>query len=302
MKVLIVGYGSIAKKHIHVLRNIIPDVEIIALRSTTTSTIDDNIKSVYHWADVEKNIDFIIISNPPSEHYTTILEAINFGVPLFIEKPPLASLDGANNLVQTIVDKNILSYTAFNLRFHPVIVWLKENLETEMVLEVRAYCGSYLPDWRPSKDYRTIYSAKKNQGGGVHLDLIHELDYLQYLFGKPLSSNSFLSKKSELKIDSYDCAHYWLEYKRFNVSVLLNYYRRDAQRNLEIVCKDGTIVADLINHKVTKSSSEILFETTPDILKTYEVQLRYFIECISKNEQPMNSFGEALQTLKLCLK
>ena len=302
MKVLIVGYGSIGQKHAQALRKIVPGVSIIALRSSTKSKLDKNIKSVYRWADIERSIDFILISNPSSEHYNTIIEAINFGVPLFIEKPLLANLKGANDLAKKILAQNIITYTAFNLRFHPIIVWLKDNLESNKIIEARAYCGSYLPNWRSDKDYRTVYSAKKSLGGGVHLDLIHELDYLQYLFGQPLSSNSFLSKKSELEIDSYDCAHYWLEYSSFNISVLLNYYRRDTQRNLEIVCKDETLVADLIACNVIRSNGEILFESKPNLLKTYETQMNYFINCIKMREQPMNSFGEALHTLKLCLK
>jgi predicted dehydrogenase len=210
-------------------------------------------------------------------------------------------LKGANKLAEHIKAKRIISYTAFNLRFHPVIVWLKENLESYRIREVRVYCGSYLPDWRPGTDYREIYSAKKKLGGGVHLDLLHELDYVNYLFGLPLASSSFLSQKSDLEIDSYDCAHYWLEYKRFNVSVLLNYYRRDIKRNLEIVCENETIIADLIDGKITSSSGEILFETAPDLFKTYEAQMKYFINCISKGEKPINSFEEAMQTLELCL-
>jgi predicted dehydrogenase len=301
MKVLIIGYGSIAKKHVQVLRKIIPDVHIIALRSTPKSTVDINIKSVYSWAEVDDDIDFVIISNPTSEHYSAILEATKFNIPLFIEKPPLASLEGANKLAERIKAKNIISYTAFNLRFHPVIAWLKENLKSYRVIEVSVYCGSYLPDWRPGRDYKEIYSAKKNLGGGVHLDLLHELDYVNYLFGLPISSNSYLSKKSDLDIDSYDCAHYWLEYSRFNVTVLLNYYRRDIKRDLEIVCENETIIADLIDGKITKSTGEVLFDSNPDIIKTYEVQMTYFIKCIAKKEPTMNSYEEALQTLKLCL-
>ena len=194
MKVLIVGYGSIAKKHTKVLKKIVQGVDIIALRNSGKSQQYNNIKSVYCWEDVDRDIDFIIISNPSSEHYSTILQAINFKVPLFIEKPPLATLDGADKLSEKITSGNILTYTAFNLRFHPVIAWLKKNLIKKRVIEVNAYCGSYLPDWRPERDYRAFYSAEKNLGGGVHLDLLHELDYIKYLFGLPLFSNSFLSK------------------------------------------------------------------------------------------------------------
>ena len=90
------------------------------------------------------------------------------------------------------------TYTAFNLRFHPVIQWLKDNIESQNVIEVNAYCGSYLPDWRPDKDYRKIYSAQKELGGGVHLDLTHEIDFLLWVFGDPMST---MSTRRKMEID-----------------------------------------------------------------------------------------------------
>ena len=68
------------------------------------------------------------------------------------------------------------------------------------------------------------------------------------------------------------------------------------------MCEDETLIADLINYKVIRSNGKVLFESLPDILKTYEAQMNYFINSIINKEQPMNSFAEALQTLKLCLK
>ena len=37
---------------------------------------------------------------------------------------------------------------------------------------------------RKNIDYTKIYTSKKNLGGGVLLDGVHEIDYLIYLFGK----------------------------------------------------------------------------------------------------------------------
>jgi predicted dehydrogenase len=301
MKVLIIGFGSIAKKHLQVLRKIIPDVIVTALRSSNKSEPIKNIKNIYSWDEVDTDTDFVIITNPTSEHFRTIHKVINLSVPILIEKPPLASLEKANELINEIKLKNVITYTAFNLRFHPVIVWLKKHIEYKRIIEVQVYCGSYLPEWRPEDDYRKIYSAKKIMGGGAHLDLIHELDYIHYLFGLPLSINSFLSKKSDLEIDSFDSAHYWLEYANMNISVLLNYYRRDSKRYLEIVFDNETIKADLITWKAYDSKGKILFEAEPNLMKTYETQMKYFIDSINAGVKPMNSFEESVQTLELCL-
>jgi predicted dehydrogenase len=194
-----------------------------------------------------------------------------------------------------------MTYVAFVLRFHPLIQWLKINLDKKQVTEVQAYCGSYLPGWRPGRDYRMTYSAQKELGGGVHLDLIHEIDYLRWLLGDPASYNTFLSRKSALEINSIDSAHYYLTYDNMNISLTLNYFRKDAKRVIEIVMNDETVTADLLAYKITSSTGVILFECKPNNIKMYEDQMRYFINCIRNNEKPENNIEYSLKTLEIAL-
>ena len=194
-----------------------------------------------------------------------------------------------------------LPTVAFPLRFNPALKWLSDNLSGHKVYELTAYCGSYLPNWRPSKDYRSIYSAKKNMGGGVHLDLIHELDYVTWLLGKPEKSSSFLSKISNLKIDSYDSAHYWLSYSNKNASITLNYFKKNPSRELTIVMSDDTWKVDLLNNEIKDSANNILFKSESSTKSMYYDQMRYFLNCINNNEEPFNSFKDSIETLRICL-
>jgi predicted dehydrogenase len=301
MKVLIVGLGSIGQKHIKALRQIHPDVEIFALRSSKLGAAVNGVCSIYAWEEAPKDLKFVIISNPTSEHKNTICHAVNLGIPIFLEKPPFMSLDGINEILLLVDQNGIPTYTAFNLRFYPVIQWLKDNLPVEKVLEVQAYCGSYLPDWRKEQDYRKNYSSIKGMGGGVHLDLIHELDYLVWIFGMPASIDSFLSKISELEISSIDSAHYWLAYNHMNVSIILNYFRRDPKRSLEIVMIDDTWNVNLLIGVISNSKGGIVFSTDYKIVDSYVDQLKYFLECIDQKKALMNNLNESVQTLKLCL-
>jgi predicted dehydrogenase len=165
------------------------------------------------------------------------------------------------------------------------------------------YCGSYLPDWRPGKNFRDIYSASEVLGGGVHLDLYHEMDYSVWLFGIPISNKGFRSSESSLGLDSSDYANYLLNYKGFNLSIILNYYRRKPKRSIEIVFEDSTVTIDLISNKVLTDMGVLIFEAKEySIMNSYIDQMRYFIECIKSELKPMNDFNEALEILKLCLK
>lgn len=301
MKALLIGMGSIAQKHLAALWKLDPGCEVVALRSGKSDRNTDRVQNVYSWDEVPEDLDFVMICNPTSEHYNAIDKCAGLGVPLFIEKPPLMNLDGADRLIDKLRKENVRTYTAFPFRFHPVIQWLQQELPGKRVLEVQAYCGSYLPDWRPDRDYRDVYSARQELGGGVHLDLIHEIDYLTHLFGAPLNVKAFRSKVSDLDVTSCDVAHYWMHYKSFHASVLLNYYRRDPKRSLEIVMDQDTWTADLIHSRVTDSKGGILFADERAPHETFHSQMRYFLEGLDEDGMYMNSLAESLKTLEYCL-
>lgn len=300
MRVLIVGLGSIAKKHINALHLIDPSVEIYALRSSLTAKPWEDVIDMYDWYKIgEKNFDFVIISNPTSEHVNTIKRLIGFNLPLFIEKP-LDNKVVSEDLIREIEERGIKTYVACNLRFLHCIKELKKAIEGKRINEVNVYCGSYLPDWRPGIDFRTVYSAIPELGGGVHLDLIHELDYVYSLLGEPLSTQCIKSHKSSLGIEAYDYAHYFLEYDGFYANVELNYYRRDSKRFIEVVCDDVTYYADLLTNSVLKDGVNV-FKSDQRIINTYKEQMEFFISCVKNNVNPDNDILESNDILKICL-
>lgn len=302
-KVLIIGLGSIAQKHIKALRKIDPEVKIIALRSHSSASAWEGIDNIFSYTSIPEDLDFILVSNPTSEHYQTIEQILDQGIkkPLFIEKPPFHSLEGNDNLLKKIKNSGVRTYTAFNFRFHPVIKWLKMNIPNKRLLEVQAYCGSYLPEWRPGRDYREVYSAQKAKGGGVHLDLIHELDYLLWLLGRPKQVQSHLAKVSDLAIDSVDCAHYWLAYDQLNAGITLNYYRPYPKRTIELVFENEIWYADLINGSVKDHQSSRIYKTDFDAQQTYDNQMQYFLNHLTEQVDYMNDLFTATETLKTAL-
>jgi predicted dehydrogenase len=304
MNILIIGLGSIARKHITALRTINNDFKIYALRSNITNNDEAGIENIFNLNDINVVFDFAIISNPTNLHFEYIQKLSKKGINLFIEKPAIHSLDNYDELIKLIHQEKIKTYVACNLRFHPCITYLRNkiNKETLKINEVNVYCGSYLPDWRPGKDFRSTYSSNASMGGGVHLDLIHELDYTTWLFGLPNESKSFLKSVSSLNIDSVDYANYVLGYDNFTVNIILNYYRRKPKREIEIVLEKETLTVDLINNCIKNDYDDFLFQdNTFNVKETYINQLKYFINCLKNNETPMNSLPESIEILKICL-
>lgn len=302
MKVLIIGLGSIGKKHVDSILLIDDSIELFALRSETNAKQYRNVKNIYDYKEIILEIDFIIISNITSLHRDTISKFLKFGKPLFIEKPVLESLKNSEILSYEIDKSEIFTYVACNLRFHPIIQYLKKNfLHNDIrINEVNVYCGSDLSKWRTGQDYKKSYSAFKECGGGVDLDLIHEIDYCVWLFSYPLRIHSLKSSKSSLNINSFDCARYNLEYENYSIAITLNYYRKDTRREIEILTDNDTFKFDLVRNEVVRFSDGKIIETFNQE-NTYLNQLKYFINCIRNKVKPMNDFNEAIQILKIAL-
>lgn len=295
MRVGIIGLGSIAKKHIVVLRELDNSVCIYALRHSIESESYFGVTNIYSLSNLLlEKLDFIIVSSPTSEHYKVLCELAKYNIPLFIEKPLFDRL-------YQLPEVTCKTYVACNLRFLDCINYVKNNLNDKRINEVNVYCGSYLPNWRPNTEWRESYSANKDMGGGVHIDLIHEVDYLYWLFGKPLNVNKHFKSRSSLSIDAIDYANYLMDYDIFTVSVVLNYYRKDAKRSLEIVFDDCTWSIDLLKNKVVDSDGRILFASNQLMVDTYHKQMSHFVDNIN-SDVDFNNIYEANEILKICIK
>lgn len=167
--------------------------------------------------------------------------------------------------------------------------------------EINAYCGSYLPEWRPNINFRDIYSVNPDMGGGVHIDLIHEVDYLYWLFGMPEKTKTVFRSRSSMRIKAYDYANYCLIYNSFCASVVLNYYRKDTKRTLELVFEDETWIVDL-RKNIIMSQDKIIFKSDQNMIDTYLDQMNYFVQLVKTNKKTsFNTIEDAYNVLKICL-
>jgi predicted dehydrogenase len=304
MNVLFVGFGSIAKKHFDALKILKPEAVVYALRSGKEASDIPGIKNIFSWKEVPSDIAFAIISNPTFKHTDTLTEIVSRNIPVFIEKPIADKLDGLDKLELQIEQMKLHTYVACNLRFLPALQYLKNEIlpQCKKVNEVSVYCGSYLPDWRQGINYKENYSAREEMGGGVHLDLFHELDYMSWLFGLPSSSSGILRNRSSLNITAADFANYQLIYSDFVGSITLNYYRLDPKRTIEVVTSDGTFTADIIANKILNGKGEVIFSNSGFSIKdTYLAQMNYFLGTFDRQNLSMNTFSESLKILKICL-
>ena len=302
-----VGLGSIATRHVKnvaaFLSNRGDTYSIDLYRSQMrplTEELQPLVKDVYLYAEeipAERQYDVVFVTNPTSMHYETLEKFCKNTKSFFIEKPVFDSTSVDEAIFEKL--KGIKSYVACPLRYNAVLQYVKNNVDLDQVYSARAISSSYLPDWRPGQDYRKTYSAHKNMGGGVSIDLIHEWDYLTWLFGMPTECKQMISKVSNLEIDSDDLAIYIGRNEKTSFELHLDYFGRQALRTLDLFTGDDTIHCDLIGGKVSylKEGKTVKLESERNAFQVKEIE--HFFEIINNKTDNDSTPEHAYRVLKI---
>lgn len=308
LRICFVGLGSIGKRHIknvvYLLNQREQDYEIDAVRSTDKPLpleINSLVNHLYYNVEeLQREYDIIFVTNPTVCHYDTIKRFVPYTKHMFIEKPVFHEY--VENIDKLNLNPDGIYYVACPLRYSAVLQELKERLKDEKVYSVRVISSSYLPDWRAEVNYRHVYSAHKDMGGGVTLDLIHELDYVVWLFGLPEQSYHLCGKFSELDIDSDDLSVYLLKYQDKAVEIHTDYFGRESIRKVELYCRNYVIEADLIHNTLKYMyGKEITKSVSIAENDMYLQEMNAFLDMIDVKRNNDNDIMYANEILKIAL-
>ena len=203
--------------------------------------------------------------------------------------------------------KRIKVFVGYNLRFLGAVEFIKEQLSKGTVGDLyfaKVEVGQFLPSWRPGRNYKDSYSASRTKGGGVDLDLSHEIDYMRYFFGDPSSWKVLKSKVSNLEIDSDDLFEGIYRFAdNFICNVHMDYLQVKKKREIRIVGSNGTLICDFVGKfiKLIDNNSETIFndENMFDVGNTYFDELKHFIESIERDIKPRITLEDGIGALRL---
>lgn len=314
-RVLIIGYGSIGKRHLRLARQFFPNANIRILRHQATNDVPDLANGCM--ASIDEAIAFApqiaVIANPAPYHLNVAQALAQIGVHLLIEKPLSDSTDGVAQLLQTSQEQGIVLLTGYNLRYLPSIqrfrAYLLEGLIGK-VLSVRCEIGQYLPTWRPDVDYRQGVSAQSALGGGVLLELSHEIDYLRWLFGEVDWVRATLSHQSDLELDVEDTAHLILGFfpvednRQLIGSLTLDFIRQDTTRLCTAIGSNGSLRLNGITGQVSIYPSNgngwvELFKHQHHRDESYIAEWQNFITSVTGQASPLITGEDGLKVLHI---
>ena len=172
------------------------------------------------------------------------------------------------------------------------------------LIEVDCYCGSWLPDWRANQDYSKSVSSNKKLGGGVLLELSHEIDFINYLLG-PIKINFASKFNSELlNIDVEDNAFiYASSNKCKSIKISLNFCTNPKERYVKFQFANGILIWDLIEQVVLikdYGGKKTIFYKSPFTYDhKYKMELKNFFKFSSYKEETLSDLDNSLKTIQL---
>ncbi len=308
-KILIIGAGSIGRRHAANLATLGTDVSLFDVNQELLNTVcAENNWDPIHDLDfaLDRNqYDALIICTPTHLHIPYAQKAVDAGMCIFVEKPLSHTMMGVENLIATIKRKGLIGMAGFNLRFEPGLQYIKQRLDPDRVAFAHVESGSYLPGWRPGTDYTKGYSANKSMGGGIILDDVHEIDYACWLFGYPESVLSTFGTYGGLDIDVEDVADMHLHYPDKIVTIHSDYLQRRYTRICKICFRDGYstewVFGDHVTEYTEAGENTYLYGNRFKPNDMYLEEMRCFLSCVENGTPPESTLENAAKILRIAL-
>jgi len=285
MKALVVGFGSIGARHARLLADLGLDVAVVSRRPQALTT----------FASLEEGLsrhrpEYIVIANETAQHFAAMRELAGAGYrgAVLMEKPLF------HTRLEAPAHEFSALFVAYNLRFHPLIERFRSIVSNEKVFAVSAYVGQHLSSWREG-DYRLGYSASRERGGGVLLDLSHEIDYLLWILGGWSALTASGGRLGDLEATSDDAYSLIMRTTACAlVSLQMNCLHRPARRTLTLVCSRSSYEMDLQGSVMTVNGQTEALPSDRDF--TYREQHRALLD---GRHDRLCTEGEALEVLRV---
>lgn len=311
-RILVCGLGSIGRRHLRLLHELDPSLELAACRSGQGPDCPEEDLLVARFGSLAKALawqpDAAIVASPAPLHCAQAVELAAAGVALLIEKPLGTGEEpqAAWLPLQSAAEKALPILVGYVLRHDPAWPVLQAWLASERIgtlMSAHGRCGSWLPDWRPGSDYRLGVSARRELGGGVLLELSHDIDLLRSLLGPLIVTAADLSCSGLLEIDVEDRALLLLRTGAGEpVSLQLDFCTRPSVRSLVLRGCEGEIHWDLIKgslSSVDRHGVEHEEAFSPGGEDRYRRQLKHFLACCRGDAEPLVSVEDGLAVLEL---
>ena len=314
--ILLIGLGSIGRRHLTNLADRFPGARFTVMRhAARPDPLCDrlNARIVTRLEDVLSDyVDLVVVATPSANHIDTLPVLIARGWNMLVEKPVVTSLKDCDRIAAALASAPpAVRAAGFNFRYLPSLQRMRGMiLDGGLGTVVRASltAGLWLPDWRPSQDWRAGYSADAARGGGVELDLVHEIDVARWFFGALSLECARGGRRSSLNLAANDVSAmiFTADEGTLIIQVTLDYVSRKRQRHYEIVGDQASLLWNIdgtLEHLGPQDRQTLQGGAKDfDVAQTYVTMINCLAAAISGDwRNPLQSLEDGLASTRLAI-
>ena len=271
--ILVVGTGSVGKRHARNLAALGCTISVCDPRSDRRQELNDELSVAGSFRDIDEALksggfDGAAICSPTAFHSAQTQTVLGAGAPVLLEKPAAMSLAESQAMAATARATSAPILLGYSWRWWPPLSRVREllaNGEVGQLRHVQCYMSAHLADWHPWERYQEFFMAKKALGGGALLDESHWIDLMIWLFGMPKDVSARVGTLSDLEIETDDSVDILCGYERMRVAIHLDLFGRPHEKSIRFSGEEGTLLwsADpnhiLIGHTESQDWKEETF-------------------------------------------
>jgi predicted dehydrogenase len=314
MSFLVIGCGSIGKRHIGNLLTLgHKKIHVFTRSQERMEGVLEQFPEIIPIRDKSQlyadKRDVTLICTPPAHHLEYALMAAREKSHIFLEKPVSASLHGVDELLELVSLNQVRHMVAYNYRYWKSLQRVKEIVEKGDIGKVHSFrvaIGQYLPDWHPWEDYRDWFMSKKNEGGGILLDLTHAIDYIHWMFGRYEEVSGFIGTIGDFDITSDDYAVFTVKLKSGIIGTFhLDCLSRKPMNSLSLIGSEKSLDWSGLDNTIDiydPESQETATEEVPmERNEMFLAEMQAFLEYVEKGGPSPNPIEEGLHALEVAV-
>ena len=283
MNILICGLGSIGKRHAKILLGLGHAVFSLWHNYSVYGVDLGGNRSICYGNKSQIDFDAAFICTPTHEHINFAIREARHGTPLFIEKPIDCTTDRLDELLHIVKAKNLPTYVAYPFRHHENVLQLQKDLRGQVISSAHFMCDTNIKKWGKK------YSQKKETGGGAILELSHEIDMAEFLFG-PVVEISGTKESTGYFTDA--------ETRAGLVLIHSGGMKSYVSLRLDLVNEYRKIVVSIADNQTTNHSTTLTSKYALE--RAYERQIKYFLGNLD-NPHMDNNLESAAELFKKIL-
>ena len=325
--IALVGIGTIGQRHHMAIEktNNVNLAGIVDLSNQAKDYSEDKKIPLYKNLNdlkINHNVDGVIISTPTIFHHEHALTALKLGLDVLIEKPISANLSEAQEIAKIANENNCKVLVGHQRRFYPLVIKAKQVIQNGEIGEILGLSGVW--GLRKDNDYFEPDWRKKISAGPVITNLIHDIDYLRFIFGEIESVSAYSSNN----INNFEKEDTLSANLKFKSGLIGNFLITDGgtspwswetgtgeniylphlkENNLRIIGIEGSL--EFPNLKLWKYKNkgqnwkdEIeAIQIDSDKIDPYALQISHFKDVINRDVEPITGALDAELTLKVAL-